>query len=135
MESLIYQVETEVKAKEFRDLLMESGLGARRPVDDIARLEAMLRNANLVVTARLDGALVGIARSMTDFAFCCYLSDLAVSEKVQGRGVGAKLLEFTRKHVGPAVSVILSSVPESVGFYESINMAPLPNCFWHRREL
>lgn len=133
-ENLRYAVEKSVSVDEFRSLLLASGLAARRPVDDPDRLEAMLRNANLVVTARLDGQLVGIARSVTDFAFCCYLSDLAVSKDAQGMGIGAQLIEKTRKHVGPTVSVILSSVPEAKGFYEKINMAALPDCFWHRRE-
>ncbi len=133
-EDLTYAVEKAVSVEEFRSLLLASGLAARRPVEASDRLEAMLRNSNVVVTARLNGVLVGVARSITDFAFCCYLSDLAVSRKAQGRGIGAKLIEETRIHVGPTVSVILSSVPEATGFYESINMTPLPNCFWHRRE-
>lgn len=130
----VYAVEDNVSVGEFRSLLIDSGLGVRRPVDDVARLESMLRNANFIITARVDGVLVGIARSVTDFVFCCYLSDLAVSKHVQGRRIGAQLIEETRKHMGPTVSVILSSVPESVGFYESINMQPLPNGFWFRRE-
>lgn len=130
----IFAAETTVSAEEFRTLLLASGLGVRRPVDDLARLDAMLRNANVVLTARVDGALVGIARAVTDFVFCCYLSDLAVHENAQGQGIGARLIEEVRKHVGPSVSVILNSVPESVGFYERTTMSPLPNCFWHRRE-
>jgi GNAT superfamily N-acetyltransferase len=134
MEELVYQIEPTVAVDEFRAVLLASGLGARRPVDDPARLAMMLKHANVIATARLDGELVGIARSVSDFAFCCYLSDLAVSQSVQGHGIGARLIEETRRHVGPTVSVILSSVPEAVGFYESVGMAPLPNCFWHRRE-
>lgn len=133
-ENLTYHIEPIVSGEEFRLVLLASGLAARRPVDEPDRLAAMLKNANVIVTARLNGELVGIARSVSDFAFCCYLSDLAVSKNVQGRGIGARLIEETRRHVGPTVSVILSSVPEAVGFYESIDMAPLPNCFWHRRE-
>lgn len=131
----IYAVEPSLSVDEFRLLLIASGLGVRRPVDDLLRLGAMLDNANVVVTARIDGALVGMARSITDYSFCCYLSDLAVSKVVHGKGIGAQLIQETRKHVGPTVSVILSSVPESVGFYESIKMPRLPDCFWHRREL
>jgi GNAT superfamily N-acetyltransferase len=130
----IFAAETTVSAEEFRTLLLASGLGVRRPVDDLARLDAMLRNANVVLTARIDGVLVGIARAVTDFVFCCYLSDLAVHENAQGQGIGARLIEEVRKHVGPSVSVILNSVSESVGFYERTTMSPLPNCFWHRRE-
>ncbi len=129
----VYALETGVSVDEFRHLLLACELGARRPVNDSARLEAMLRNANLIITARIEGELVGIARSITDLAFCCYLSDLAVSQAAQGHGIGVRLVEETRARVGPKVSVILNSVPEAVGFYQRINMAPLPNCFWHRR--
>jgi GNAT superfamily N-acetyltransferase len=130
----IFAAETTVSVEEFRTLLLASGPGVRRPVDDLVRLDAMLRNANVVLTARIDGVLVGIARAVTDFVFCCYLSDLAVHENAQGQGIGARLIEEVRKHVGPSVSVILNSVSESVGFYERTTMSPLPNCFWHRRE-
>ena len=131
---LVYAVETAVSVDEFRALLIASGLGVRRPIDDFTRLEAMLKNANVVVTARIDGLLIGIARSSTDYAFCCYLSDLAVSKNTQGRGIGAQLIQETRNHLGPTVSLIVNSVPESVGFYEGINMPALPNGFWFRRE-
>jgi GNAT superfamily N-acetyltransferase len=132
--SLTYAVETKVGIDEFRDVLNASGLGRRRPVDDTARLGAMLANANLIMTARMDGKLVGIARAMTDFSFACYLSDLAVSDAVQGQGIGARLIEELRAHLGPTVNLILSSVPEAVPFYQRLGMAALPDCFWYRRE-
>jgi GNAT superfamily N-acetyltransferase len=127
-----YAVETRVDTDEFRHVLNASGLGRRRPVDDPARLRAMLANANLILTARVDGELVGIARAMTDFSFACYLSDLAVSDTVQGQGVGSRLIEELRAHLGPTVNLILSSVPEAVPFYQRIGMAALPDCFWYQ---
>jgi GNAT superfamily N-acetyltransferase len=130
----IFAVETMVSADEFRTLLLASGLGVRRPLGDLVRLDAMLRNANVVLTARVDGVLVGMARAVTDFVFCCYLSDLVVHENAQRQGIGARLIEEVRQHLGPGVSIILNSVPESVGFYERSTLSPLPNCFWHRRE-
>lgn len=132
--SVSYLVETNVSVEEFRDVLTASGLGRRRPVDDTARLGAMLANANLILTARVDGKLVGVARAMTDFSFACYLSDLAVSDAVKGQGIGARLIAELRAHLGPAVNLILSSVPEAVPFYQRIGMAALPDCFWYRRE-
>jgi GNAT superfamily N-acetyltransferase len=134
MNETVYMVETAVTAEEFRKLLLDSGLAPRRPADDLPRLERMLRKANLTITARLEGVLVGIARSVTDFAFCCYLSDLAVSKGVQGRGIGRTLIERTREHAGPEVSVILAAAPDAISFYESIGMPRHPDCFWHRRE-
>jgi len=132
--SLSYSVETGVTVDEFRAVLNGSGLGKRRPVDDSVRLAAMLANANLVLTARMDGELVGIARAMTDFSFSCYLSDLAVIDAVKGQGIGAALVEAMRQHLGPTVNLILSAVPQAVPFYQRIGMAPLPDCFWYRRE-
>lgn len=133
-ETLTFHLGATPSVEEFRSLLLDSGLAARRPVDDPERLAAMLAHSNVIVTARLNDRLVGIARSVSDLAFCCYLSDLAVSKHAQGRGIGAKLIEETRRHVGPTVSVILSAVPEAVEFYRRIGMPALPDCFWHRRE-
>ena len=121
-------------AAEFRQVLLDSTLGERRPIDDLPRLERMLRGANLIVTARLAGELVGIARSVTDGAFCCYLSDLAVSGKVQHRGIGRQLIERTRQEAGPEVSVILLAVPQAVEFYERIGMPRHPAAFHYSRE-
>ena len=133
--SILYAHESNLDVAEFRRVLVESGLGATRPVDDERRLRAMLANANLVVTAREpDGPLVGVARCITDFSWCCYLTELAVSASAQGMGVGKGLLDEARRQLGPEVSLSLASVPESVGFYERIGMPRMPNAYWYKRE-
>ncbi|WP_247890044.1 GNAT family N-acetyltransferase [Azospirillum brasilense] len=79
--------------------------------------------AGLIVTARnADGDLVGVARSVTDFAFCCYLSDLAVDRACQGRGIGKELMRRTRAAVGEGVTCLLLSAPKAVTFYEAAGM-------------
>jgi ribosomal protein S18 acetylase RimI-like enzyme len=132
-----YAREPALDVAEFRRVLVESGLGAIRPVDDESRLGAMLSAADLILTARLEQAghpLVGIARCVTDFVWCCYLSELAVSASAQRLGVGKGLLDEARRQLGPAVSLILLSVPEAAGFYERAGMARVPDAFWYRRE-
>jgi ribosomal protein S18 acetylase RimI-like enzyme len=132
-----YAREPSLSVEEFRRVLIDSGLGAIRPVDDAARLGAMLSAADLIVTARLtdgDRTLVGVARSVTDFVWCCYLSELAASPAAQGLGVGRGLIDHTRREIGPQVSLILASVPGAVGFYERIGMPRLPDAFWFKRE-
>jgi GNAT superfamily N-acetyltransferase len=134
---VFYSREATVGVAEFRRVLMESGLGKIRPVDDEPRLAALLRGANLIITARLSTVghpLVGIARCVTDFSWCCYLADLAVSASVQGHGIGKVLLEETRRQAGPEVSLTLLSVPEAVGFYEKAGMTRQPQAFYYRRE-
>lgn len=134
---IVYAREPTIEVAEFRQVLERSGLGAIRPVADEHRLQAMLSAANLIVTARLDQAdatLVGLARCVTDFAWCCYLSELAVSASAQGLGIGKGLLDTVRQQVGPQVSVILASVPDAVGFYERAGMARMQDTFWYKRE-
>jgi GNAT superfamily N-acetyltransferase len=96
-----------------------SGLGQRRPVDDRERLAAMVRNANLVVTCRVAGELVGIARSMSDFAYVTYLSDIAVSAPYQRRGVGRALIEATCRQA-PRAKIVLLSAPAAKDYYPHI---------------
>jgi ribosomal protein S18 acetylase RimI-like enzyme len=135
--AILYAREVTLDAAEFRRVLDESGLGTTRPIDDEPRLRAMLAGANLIVTARLDQPghpLVGVARGVTDFAWSCYLSELAVSFSAQGLGIGKGLLDETRRQLGPQVSLILLSVPDAVGFYERAGMARVPDSFWYRRE-
>ncbi|WP_295811056.1 GNAT family N-acetyltransferase [uncultured Nitratireductor sp.] len=133
---VLYACEPELDAAEFGRVLRESGLGAIRPVDDEARLRRMIAGAGLVVTARrnVNGTpLVGVARSVTDFSWCAYLSDLAVSSEAQGLGVGQGLIDETRRQIGPEVALMLASVPEAVGFYERIGMGRVDHAFWFRR--
>lgn len=132
--AIVYAREPALAVDEFRHVLVDSGLGAIRPVYDRERLQRMLDLAGLTVTARRDGALLGVARCVTDFAWCCYLSELAVAKSAQGLGVGKGLLDETRRLLGPTVSLILASVPEAVGFYERAGMAAMPNAFWYKRQ-
>jgi ribosomal protein S18 acetylase RimI-like enzyme len=134
--SVLYASEPRLDVDEFCRVLLESGLAATRPTGDRPRMQQMLDQADLVVTARLDRpgrALIGVARSITDFSWCCYLSELAVSSSAQGLGVGKGLIDETRRLLGPRVSLVLASMPDSVGFYERIGMPRQPDAFWFKR--
>jgi ribosomal protein S18 acetylase RimI-like enzyme len=134
---ILYASEPALDVAEFRRVLIESGLGETRPIDDEARLKTMLSGANLVLTARLDidgKPLIGIARGITDFSWVCYISELAVSGAAQGLGVGKGLLNEARRQLGPSVAISLLSVPDAVGFYERIGMVRMPDAFWFNRK-
>ncbi|RLA38086.1 MAG: GNAT family N-acetyltransferase [Gammaproteobacteria bacterium] len=102
---------------QFCDLLQRSGLDARRPVDNPVTIAAMLEHADLSVTAWRDEVLVGVARSLTDFHYCCYLSDLAVDRALQRQGVGRQLVAETRSALGPGCMLLLLSAPAAVDYY------------------
>lgn len=123
-----YQQEQNVTVTEFRQILVESTLGERRPVDDFDRLQQMLDHANLLVTARDNGKLVGLSRSLTDHAFCTYLSDLAVHEDYQKQGIGRELIRLT-KRLSPAAKLILLAAPKAVGYYPKIGMQQWEHCY------
>jgi len=134
---VLYANEPALDVAEFRKVLIESGLGETRPVDDPARLEAMLSGANLVLTARLDiegKPLVGVARAVTDFAWVCYVSELAVARSAQGLGIGKGLMDEARRQLGPSVAISLISMPDAVGFYERIGMKRMADAFWFSRK-
>lgn len=128
-----YSIESDLQAEEFRAVLVTSGLGARRPLDDLPRLARMLAQADLVVTARVDGRLVGVARAITDFAYCCYLSDLAVDGAMQRQGVGRRLITETRTAAGPETTLVLVAAPGADSAYRRIGLEPFPGCWGIRR--
>jgi predicted N-acetyltransferase YhbS len=94
--TISYQTENTLTKEEFIELLNSSTLGERRPVKEPQRIEAMLRNANLTITARHEGLLVGVARSITDKVYATYLSDLAVRKEYQRSGIGKELIRQTK---------------------------------------
>jgi len=125
----LYQLEPDLTVKEFVDLLKRSTLAERRPVDDEAQMEAMLRNADLIVTARCDGQLVGVARAITDFAYCCYLSDLAVDEAFQRQGIGKELMRRVSLEAGEKTKLILLAAPAAIDYYPHIGMVRHESCW------
>lgn len=125
-----YAIEPGLGADEFVDVLRRSTLAERRPVDDRPRIAAMLENADLVVTARDgSGLLVGVSRAITDFAYCCYLSDLAVDEAFQGRGIGRELVRRTHEAAGPGTTLVLLAAPKARTYYPHIGMTQHDSCW------
>lgn len=129
MDEIIYSLEKSLDPDEFIEVLKKSTLAERRPVDDEQRITTMCNNANLIVTARLNGILVGVARSITDFVYCTYLSDLAVDVKHQKKGIGKKLIEKTKKAT-PQAKLILLSAPAAIDYYPKIGMKKHSYCYF-----
>lgn len=130
-----YKINIPVSADQFIELLCESTLGKRRPVDDRECMEGMVKNSNLMVAAWHDDKLIGIARSMTDFHYACYLSDLAVHQNYQRRGIGKKLQAITQKQLGPQCKLILVAAPAANSYYAHIGFTNNQRCWVLDREL
>ena len=108
--------------------------GINRPTSDVPRIARMFSAPSLVISAWLDGRLVGVCRSLTDFAYCCYLSDLAVDKSVQGQGIGTELIRRTQAAVGEEVSLLLLSAPSAMSYYPQAGFERAENAFIIKRQ-
>lgn len=120
-----YGRETDLTAVELADVFRRSGI--RRPVEDLDRIGRMAESADLVITAREGERLVGVARSLTDFVYCCYLSDLAVDKAYQRLGIGRELIRRTRDAIGEQTTLILLSAPNAMPYYPRIGFQKIEN--------
>ena len=124
-----YQLEPNLAPEAFIDLLRRSTLAERRPVNDLETIRGMLRHADMIVTARVGGLLVGVSRAITDFSYCTYLSDLAVDEAYQRRGIGRELIKRTHEAAGLKTTLILLSAPAAREYYPHIGMQRHDSCW------
>lgn len=135
--SLVYARETALPVEDYIDVVGNSALGPTRPLNDRERIAAMIAGAGLLVTARLDGRCVGLARCLTDSAWVAYCCDLAVHGEFQGRGIGEALLRTCRELLGDGVGIALLSVEGAVPFYDRLGprleMERYPHAYWLAR--
>lgn len=104
-------------------------MGERRPVDDLETVKGMIEHADIIVTAKLDDKIIGLARAVSDFSYCCYLSDLAVDEAYQKNGIGKKLIEKVQEQLGSKCKIILLSVPDAREYYPKIGFEKHPSAW------
>jgi len=119
---------------QFTQLLRNSTLGERRPIEDEECLAGMINNSNLIISAWDEGNLIGISRCITDFHYCCYLSDLAVDKKYQNQGIGKELQIQTQKQLGPKCKLILISAPAANKYYQQIGFTNNERCWVLNRD-
>ncbi|MDY6449620.1 GNAT family N-acetyltransferase [Acinetobacter faecalis] len=120
MDAIIYKVNFKITVDDYIDLLSTTSLGDRRPITNRQCIEGMLKNSNLIVSAWVDRKLIGVSRSVTDFYYCCYLSDLAVSEHFQKYGIGKKLIDLTMEQLQSNCNLILFAAPQATGYYPKV---------------
>ena len=124
-----YQLEPNLSVDEFTDVLVRSTLAERRPVSDRETMQQMLAHADIVLTARQEGRLVAVSRAITDFSYCTYLSDLAVDEAFQGRGIGRELIRRTHEAAGVTTTLVLLAAPKAQTYYPHIGMTKHESCW------
>jgi GNAT superfamily N-acetyltransferase len=129
MNGLIFSTNGAPAVEEFVDVLRRSTLGERRPLEDAACMAQMVQHANLWATCRVEGRLIGVARSLTDFSYSCYLADLAVDQAYARQGIGKRLIEETRARLGPHAKIILLAAPKAADYYPHIGFTAHPSAW------
>lgn len=124
---ITYKVNSRIEPHQLAELFKSSGI--KRPIDDLNRLKKMLDNANLIITAWDGDKLVGIARALTDFSYCCYLSDLAVDREYQKQGIGQELVTEVLRQIGDESMILLMAAPETMEYYPKIGFTKIENAF------
>lgn len=131
---ITYKVNQTISTDQFIGLLTSSTLAERRPVDDRECMEGMIKNSNLIVSAWNGDKLIGIARSMTDFHYACYLSDLAVDKNYQKNNIGKELQKITQRQLKPKCKIILIAAPAANTYYEHIGFTNNQRCWVLNRD-
>ncbi|MEO5582203.1 MAG: GNAT family N-acetyltransferase [Saprospiraceae bacterium] len=108
--------------------------GLPRPTGDRDRIHTMYLNSNFIVSGWDGDLLVGVARSLTDYNWSCYLADLAVRKEYQILGIGNKLIELTKEKMGPTCMILLLSVPGAMEYYPKVGFEKMNSAFWMKRE-
>jgi histone acetyltransferase (RNA polymerase elongator complex component) len=141
MSNISYQVynsnnkaDLNITLDQFTDLLKSSTLGERRPIEDQECLKGMINNSNLIISAWFEKRLIGISRCVTDFHYCCYLSDLAVDQKYQNQGIGKELQILTQNQLGPKCKLILIAAPAANSYYQQIGFTNNERCWVLNRD-
>lgn len=124
-----YKINQPINATQFIGLLKKTSLGDRRPVENEVVIQGMLDHANLIVSAWSNNQLIGVARSVTDFHFCCYLSDIAVDETIQSKGIGKQLIKLTKEALAPDCMLVLLSAPKAQTYYPKIGFDAHPSAW------
>ncbi|MEO3877339.1 GNAT family N-acetyltransferase [Rheinheimera fenheensis] len=130
--NIVYQQESSFKLDEMLALYRASGIN--RPVGDSNRMATMLASSNLLLTARLDGKLIGLARCLTDKAYVVYICDLLVDKAYQQQGIGKALLAAVQQATGPQVQQLLRSAPSAMQYYPQVGFTLIDNGFHIQRQ-
>jgi hypothetical protein len=127
-----FKINASLKAEDVIGVFISSGIN--RPVDDIVRIDNMLKNSNLIISAWNGIELIGIARSVTDYNYCCYLSDLAVKSEHQKSGIGKTLIELTQQTIGEQTMLLLLSAAPAMEYYPKVGFEKVENGFIIKRK-
>jgi len=102
------------EVQELMPLFAQTSWAKKRTPDKIAR---MLGRDDLSVCIRLNGALIGYGRMISDGCYRALLDDIIIDEQHRGRGYGRLLVEELIKLAGDIEEIFLNTHDASRAFY------------------
>ncbi len=116
-----------LSADAYIEFLGRTDLGSQYPAERFdERIARLVKNVPISLTAREDGALVGVLLGITDFAYWLFVTDLGVDRDFVGRGIGRRLMAAALETAGGKDNIIVYTCANenTVGFYEKLGMRP-----------
>jgi len=132
MMDIRYLESKDIRAKDLATVFQKSGIN--RPYEDLDRMQRMIDNCDLLITAWIGEKMIGVARALTDYSYCCYLSDLAVEAEYQKLGIGKKLVDIVRERIGEECSLVLIAAPGAVDYYPRIGFEKSDKAYLIKRK-
>jgi ribosomal protein S18 acetylase RimI-like enzyme len=132
---IVYSSSTNISADQAIDLYIRSTLGERRPIHNREAFENMYKHANLIISAWDEDKLIGISRSLTDFSYVAYLSDLAVDVQYQKQGVGKRLIQETKAKLEQDCMLVLLAAPKAREYYRPLGFEQHPSAWTLKKAL
>jgi GNAT superfamily N-acetyltransferase len=133
MLNITYKIDVIPDIEQLVDLFNCSDYFPIKDKTDLTRIEKMFKNSNIVVTAWENIKLIGLSRAISDFSYCCYLSDLCVRDEYKKKGIGKELVLLTKVTAGDECKLILQSSPNAINFYKNIGMENIDSAFIFQR--
>lgn len=117
IDGLIISLDDDVQKDEVMDLYRANGWSAAEKPD---KLLPALRNSHSLVTARLEGRLIGIGNAISDSFLVVYYPHLLVHPEYQGKGIGRKMMEAMQKIYGDFHQQMLTADGKAIEFYKAL---------------
>jgi len=135
MLNISYKIDVTPDIEQLVDLFNSSDYFPIKDKIDLIRIEKMFKNSNIVITAWENRKLIGLSRAISDFSYCCYLSDLCVRDDYKKNGIGKELVLLTKVTAGDECKLILQSSPNAINFYKNIGMENIDSAFIFQRSI
>lgn len=115
---IVYALRDDVGTAEAGALWKSSGFFDYAPDFDWREYQDLLKNSDIVVTARDNKRLIGMTRAVTDYYLYCGLVDIMVDANYTRHGIGRELAIRTRDAAGEKAWLVAVADSEAAKFYK-----------------